>query len=889
MTEPGDNHDQTQPFIWLTPGSTISHFEIIKKIGTGGMGEVYLALDTKLNRQVALKFMLPRYSDDLVNRKRFEWEQRIPASLNHPNIVTIYEIGNVSGRLFTVMEYVEGESLKDVVASRRLNVDDALGLIIQICEGLGAAHASGYVHRDIKPANIVVDRRGVPNILDFGLAEMRDRERLTQPGQMLGTVGYLAPEQIRGTSCDARADLFSVGVVLYELVTGESPFRRNNEYSTLKAILESKAVPLTKFRSDVPDELQRIVSKALNKNPDTRYQTAQSMIDDLKGVPPYKKNGTRHMLALLRRFGVLLGTPIVAILLLFTAMQTIPFECDRRQGQVRTMLAVLPFENLGAADDEYFADGITDEIIGRLASLADLGVISRTSSMLYKNTEKDLTEIAGELGVDYIVEGSIRWNKDAEPNQVRILPKLIRVADNTHLWSAAYQRSLTEVFAVQCDIATQIAEALGVRLLAKERVRLETEPTENIDAYDVYLRGLSSYRYGNTWDDRVSALEMYTRATELDSSFALAYARIAEVNALMFYSYYDRTEERLALAKQAIDRALAIDPDLPEAHVALGLYYYWGFRDYDRARKQFELAQQNIPNLAELRNNIALVQRREGKWEHALANFKGALQLDPLAHGYASNLAETLQRLRRYPEAAEWWDRAIMLAPNWAWPRANKARLQLKWRGDLAEARRTLAEGLAAVGASTLNLELVRWFQIAGQYDSALCQTSIFNVLHNETDEPRDTAHFYAMLGRSYHFMDEPRLQQAYYDSARIYMEKASPAQLAADHKYHSRLSLIYAGLGQKDKAIREAKRAVELLPGARDALAGPTNILVLAEVYALTEEYDQSILLLEELLSIPSPLSMALLRLDPRWDPLRINPRFQDLLSRYDQGHQEY
>ncbi|MCH9032657.1 MAG: protein kinase, partial [candidate division Zixibacteria bacterium] len=429
------NDDNTQSFVPLTAGTKISHYEIISKIGAGGMGEVYLAEDSQLDRKVALKFLPSHLSEDESSRARFTREAKAAAKLDHPNIVPVYEVGEFQGRPFFAMANIEGQTLREVIKQGKLSVSEAVNLTMQICEGLNEAHAAGVVHRDIKPANIIIDKNGKPRLLDFGLATVAGQEKLTKTGSTLGTAGYMSPEQVQGQKADHRSDLFSVGVVLYEMITGQTPFDAEHEAAIHYNIINETPEPLARFKSGVSAELQRIIDKALDKNTGTRYQTATGMLADLRRL---KADATSHK----RSTHSLWAGATVIVLVVGAVLYSFwpkgaPMEEDSTGIK---MLAVLPFENLGSAEDEYFADGITDEITSRLAKLSGLGVISRTSSMQYKKTDKSLQQIGAELGVSYILEGTILWDKTGDTDRVRIIPQLIQVSDDRHLWSESYQR-----------------------------------------------------------------------------------------------------------------------------------------------------------------------------------------------------------------------------------------------------------------------------------------------------------------------------------------------------------------------------------------------------------------------------------------------------------------
>jgi len=436
MTQPDD--DKTQAMKVLSKGTVIGHYCIVEKIGAGGMGEVYLAEDTSLNRKVALKFLSSHLCQVADCRARFKREAQAAAKLDHPNIVTVYEVGEFQGRPFFAMQHIEGRSLKDHASNHELSIQQILEIGIQIAEGLQAAHEQGVTHRDIKPANVLIDTHGRARILDFGLASVAGTDHLTKTGSTLGTVGYMSPEQVRGEQVDHRTDIFSLGVVLYELITGRQPFKGDNDAATSRNIIDHEPEPIARYKSGANAELQRVISNALDKDTATRYQHADDLATDLKRLvndsrqaehrPPLKpvRSWLRFVVSV-----ALVILVVVSAYIFFSRLKSPQTETAR----ATPMIAVLPFENLGNPEDEYFADGMTEEITSRLVGIDGLGVISRTSAMQYKKSGKSLSQIGKELGVNYILEGSVRWAKSGGQTRVRITPQLIRVSDDRHMWA----------------------------------------------------------------------------------------------------------------------------------------------------------------------------------------------------------------------------------------------------------------------------------------------------------------------------------------------------------------------------------------------------------------------------------------------------------------------
>jgi non-specific serine/threonine protein kinase len=487
-------------------GKTISHYKIIEKLGAGGMGIVYKAQDLKLDRFVALKFLPPHLSADETEKQRFIQEAKAASALDHPNICTIYEIGeSEENQLFIAMACYEGESLNTKINRGPLKLEEAIDIAGQIASGLERAHESDIVHRDIKPANIIITSRGEVKILDFGLAKLANQIRLTKTGTTLGTVAYMSPEQARGEDIDVRADIWSLGVILYEMVSGQLPFSGEYEQSVMYSIINEEPQPLTGLRTDVPPALERIVTKMLAKEPANRYQHADEILVDLKSLG--RKTESRMSQQSLARSKLpggkrkfLYGAMIFLVLLIIGG--GIYFQWWREKesdegipavesaettstSEWQNSIAVLPFDNISPdPEQEYFCDGMTEQIITNLSHLQGLKVIARTSVMRFKNTEKTIPEIAKEFDVAHILEGSVRKSG----NHIRVTAQLIKAEDRSHLWAKDYDRKLKNVFAVQDDISEAIARALLQKLTIKEVEEIKTRPTENIAAYEFYLK-----------------------------------------------------------------------------------------------------------------------------------------------------------------------------------------------------------------------------------------------------------------------------------------------------------------------------------------------------------------------------------------------------------------
>ena len=542
-------------------------------------------------------------------------------------------------------------------------------------------------------------------------------------------------------------------------------------------------------------------------------------------------------------------------------------------------LVVLPFANLGPAGQQYFTDGVTEEITARLSAIGDLRVIASTSANLYRNSPKGIREIGAELGADYVVEGSVRWERSAQGRaRVRVTPQLITAADATHLWAEVYDEPLDEIFRVQGDIAQKVVQALDVRLLEPQRRQLATIPTHNLEAYDYYLRGIGYEGRAPAHAAALAAVRMYEKAVALDPNFALAYAMLSRRHSQIYLYYWDRSPERLALAKGAVDKALALDPGLPEAHHSLAAYYFLGQLDYDRALREFAVVEASRPSDARVFLAEGVLRMRQGKMPEALAAFEKALQLDPLSDGVANQYAQVYDMLRDFPHAEALYDRALALAPDKPELYYFKTWLYLRLDGNTRRAREVFDEARTAGVVDNQQMGYVRVMLelFDRRYDQAIARVhEMPEVLDGQARfAPRTQlfAQVYGLMGRG-------ALARVYYDSARSYV-LGRVAQRPDDARLHTALGIIFAGLGRKQEAIQEGERGVALLPVSKEAYQGYYRVLDLARIYVMVGEYDAAIGRLEYLRSIPGHLTTAWLRFDPTWDPLRGNSRFQRLLA---------
>jgi serine/threonine protein kinase/tetratricopeptide (TPR) repeat protein len=823
MSQDSGNDDITRSHLQLSNDTLIGHYRIIEKIGAGGMGEVYLAEDTELNRKVALKLLPPNLCQDAECRTRFKREAQAAAKLNHPNIVTIYEVSEFNGRPFIAMEHVGGLRLDEHLKQKSLSLDKILDLTVQVCEGLREAHRSGIVHRDIKPGNILVDKNDRAKILDFGLATIKGTDKLTKTGSTLGTLSYMSPEQTRGEVLDERSDIFSFGVVLYEMITGRLPFKGDHEPAIIYAIGYEEPEPLARYKTGVPDALQRIVSKALAKSQDERYQHTDDLLADLQtfskqglSFKPGKPRGDPW-----NRYIVTSAAAVILVIVGYWVVTTYVHPSGGKSQQQRKMLAVLPFENLGSPEDEYFADGMTEEITSRLVGIEGLGVISRTSAMQYKRSGKSLRQIGKELGVTYILEGSVRWAKVEGKPRVRITPQLIRVSDDRHLWADNYERPVMEVFAVQEDIATQIVDQLGLTLLESNRTALASRPTANSRAYDYYLRGIIGVRRLD-WSlpTLSSAAANLDSAVMIDPSFALAHAVRSRAYAQL--AFISASPAFRTVARESFERALKLQPNLSYGHMAAGIYYNLVEDDYERSLTELNQATSELRNDADLIANIAFAQFRQGRFEEALANFAKAVELDPLNPTVHASRSEFLRFNRMYAEAEESIDRAIALDPKRPDYYVEKVLGLVSRYGSWNRVREIVREALANVDTVEFAYLLmsVSGYSHGFSLDSLFAGTGVdFKAMagriRSEYRPKLVIDLYYCVLVVWYSYTGNAALTSVYIDSARASLEKRLQSK-PDDWQRTSMLSVLFLYMGSCPRAVDMGLRAKELLSIAK-------------------------------------------------------------------------
>ncbi len=657
-------------------GRNFSHYRIIEKLGQGGMGEVFLAEDSSLHRKVALKFLPPERQRDTAARKRLLREARSAAALNHPYICSIHEVGESENQDYIVMEYVEGQSLKERLEKGRPAAEEVLSVGIEVAEALEEAHGKGIVHRDIKPGNIMLTRTGHAKVMDFGLARQnlaeaaaadQDTEtELTQRGMVVGTLAYMSPEQLRGQTADERSDLWALGVTLYEMAAGARPFLGQSGFEISSAILNQPPRPLP---PGVPSELGAVIGRCLEKDPEKRYQRDAELRASLEavraGTVSFREAWRNRLTRNHRRVAA-----VVLVILLLLAGILVALDPGGLRGWITgemgfpaqaIRIAVLPFANMtGDPEQEYLSDGLTQEMIVQLGRLAPqrLIVIARTSAMLYKKTEKSVAQIGQELGVGFILEGSAR----RDGGRIRVTAELIKVLDQTQLWAESYEREMAGILVLQSEVARKVAGALALKLFPTEQARLANVRTVNPEAYDAYLKG-SHLWPKMTKADLDTAQQYFELALAKDPNYALAYVGIAMVWSCRNQSGMATPGEAVPKIVSAARQALQLDPDMGEAHYVLALSGTWHDWNWPAAELEWNRTFERNPDLAEARALYSHYLNILGRPREAMVHIDRALELDPLNTLFKTLYGVDLLFLRRYDDAIEQFRLALQAEP----------------------------------------------------------------------------------------------------------------------------------------------------------------------------------------------------------------------------------
>ena len=875
-------------------------YRIERELGQGGMATVYLAQDLKHQRPVAIKVLRQELAASL-GADRFLREVHIAAQLQHPHILTLIDSGRTGGPadgpsdfLYYVMPYVEGETLRARLAREgEFPVGDAVRILREVADALAYAHAHGVVHRDIKPENVMLSGRHAL-VMDFGVAkavsEATGRQSLTTVGVALGTPTYMSPEQATADPhVDHRADIYALGVMAYELLTGRPPFTGNTPQQVIAAHLSQAAEPVTRHRAAVPAPLAELVMQCLEKQPADRPQSAQKVLERFEelatpsgGMTP---TGTAPHPAVRRS-----RTPILAAasaVVLFAILGGLWVWRGRGTGRAPsgpTRLAVVPFENLGPADQAYFAEGLVDEVRTRLTGLSGLRVIARTSSEVYRGSKNTPQQVGKELGVQYLLTGRVRWQEAAAGRaaQVRVSPELIRTDDGTTAWEQSFDADPSDAFAVQSRIAGEVSRALNLALTPQDSSSAGERPTANAAAYDAYLQGEQLLQRADVTDfDGRPAAVLLQRAVTLDPAFALAYARLSYAHMLTYWDLGDRTTARLAQATAAAERAQALAPDLPQTRLAVAYVRYWGHRDYESARRELDRALRARPNDVKLLVPYSYVTRRSGHWSEAIATMRREVDLDPRNALAIEDLAETLTYVEGAEPAEPLFERVALLSPQYTslWEDWIAARTG---EGNPDRIRDAIHRAETALGTG-----FASWFLTNDQYGRQSVLAAVVEpglrsrllVAPIVGDLPSDTAPMMTMKSALARAAGDDAAAARYADAAWSIFGRLALRD-TAEANWHNGLARAALLRGRPDDAVREARRAVEMLPPSLDHVDGPDHLALLARAHAVAGHADSALARLREVLSLPSRWKPGAVRLTPEFASLRNDPRFVKLLE---------
>jgi serine/threonine protein kinase/tetratricopeptide (TPR) repeat protein len=868
----------------------VGDYQILEEIGRGGIGVVYRARHRR--RIVALKRILPYHADSRETLVRFRREAETAASLVHPNILPTYEVSEDDDELpFFSMKFAGGGSLLDAVPALPGEPRRAVALMAKVARAVQYAHGQGILHRDLKPGNILLDGRGEPLVSDFGLAKcLEPTSNLTRTLTTVGAPDYVAPEQIDPAGAGSSklgpaADVYSLGAILFDLLTGRPPFLGEH---ALKVIQQASEKPAPKLRTLMPGldrDLETICAKCLERDPSARYRSADALAEDLdrwlEGQPIAARplSQAAQVWRWTRRNPVIAGMAALLVTLgLVAAVMT--WKGGAPNPSATTGIAVLPFESLSDdKDDAIFADGVQDDILTKLASIRDLRVISHTSVMKYRG-KRNIREISKALGVSHILEGTV--SRGHGSTRFHLKAQLIDAGTGALVWSEEFGRDLNDLFAVQSELARKVAQQLRAKISTAENLAVEQPPTTDLIAFDLYNRAknlldlrLSSGLKANL----LEAVDLLNQAVARDPSFFQAYCQLAYAHEQLYFFGFEHTPTRLALAEAAIERAFHLRPNAGETHFANARNLYRGHLDYSGALAELDVARQTLPNDARIFRMVGYIQRRQGRWQDSTQNLERSGNLDPRNTETLQQIALSYGVLRRYAEEKSVLDRALAIEPNDVSTKVALAAVQFHWKADTRSLHQTI-DSLGAAKAGALSSAADEGLSCAlAERDVAAAK----NVLNTIGDMP--------LTDYSVH-LDRPIIEgviarmtrndddaHALFADARVQQEKT----VQSEPNYGPALcvlGLIDAGLGRREEALREGRRAVELVPVEKDALVGPTMIKYLAMIAAWTGDKDLACEQLAIAIRPPSTVSYGQLKLLPFWDPLRGDPRFEKIVA---------
>ena len=766
----------------FVPGQRLGPYSLVSRLGSGGMGEIYLANDTRLGRQVALKFLPPSFRKDLERLRRFQNEARAASALNHPNVATIYEIGEAENLSFIAMEYIDGLTLDQKISGKPLSTNEIVSISVQVADALDDAHSRGVIHRDIKASNIMLTRRDQVKVLDFGLAkvssttypELTDVPTAvkTSPGIVMGTVHYMSPEQAVGQAIDARSDIWSFGVVLYEMATGRKPFVGANTGETIERIRHSQPEAIARFNYEIPAELERIIRKCLEKNRENRYQSARELMIDLKNLRRDLESDpiATTKISIERKSGLRSPILIAGVAVLILSAIAGAYYLSRRDrpetpvastGQIKS-LAVLPFKPLVASNrDETLELGMADTLITRLSNIRQVDVRPISAVRKYSGLEQDAIAAGREQQVDAVLDGVIQRSGD----QVRVTVRCLRVNDGSQLWSGQFQENMTEIFAVQDSISERVASALALSLAGGERQQLTKHHTDNAEAYELYLKG--RFQMSRLTDDGfLKGRDYFQQATKLDPNYALAHAALADSYMLLGGWNVATPRETFPKARDAALRALQVDPSLAEPHATIAMVSFAFDWDWKAAEQEFKRAIDLNPNYPDAHQMYSYYLAAMKRFDESLAQMQRAKELDPASLSKLAGIGEILNYMGRTDEAKAQYEKCLEMDPN---------------------------SGFANWSLGNVYLHKRMYDQAIIQYKKAIPLSG------TSPDEPSTLAYAYAKSG----------LRKQALDTVAELMKRSERNYVSS-----TLIAATYAALGDRDDAFKLLEKAIEQRDG---------------------------------------------------------------------------
>ena len=867
----------------------LGDYELMEEIGRGGQGLVYRARQKSLNRIVALKVIgLGRWATK-AHIKRFRLEAEAAASLDHPSIVPIHEIGESDGSCYFSMTLVEGRRLDEVIKGEPMSPRRAAELIIKLARTVSYAHKRGILHRDIKPGNILIDADGEPHLTDFGLARLVERES-TITGTMveaLGTPSYMAPEQAAGDAAQLTqtTDVYGLGAVFYHLLTGHPPFVGGTIYKTVRLVLEDEPRDPRFWSPKLNHDLATICLKCLEKDPQRRYSSALALAEDLERWLKREPIQARRAGVLMRgrkwvQRKPAIATVIALSLALAAAVGWNVWKSELMRRLPTIGIAVLPFENLSNdREDTSFADGVQDDLLTKLANIAALKVISRTSVMQYRG-ERNMRQIGDALRVSHILEGSVRktgaW--------LHINAQLIDARTDSHVWAKQYDGDLKDVFAIQSEIAEKVAEQLHAKISPAEKLAIERPPTADLTAFDLYARAknllLSPAFSGAMRGNLLQAADLLNQAVARDPSYFQAYCLLASAHDQLYFLAFDRTPARLALAEAAIQAASRLRPNAGETHLARAENLYRGYIDYDGALAELKLASQILPNDSKVFELKGYIERRQGHWEQSTRNLERAVDLDPRNVFTLHQIVGSYDLLRRYAAEKAVLERALDVEPNEVEAKVALAGVEFNWKADARPLHQLIDSIRASNPAAIPSIADSSLICALAERDYAAAKNALIATGQN-TSLNNEAVHFNRLFveGLVARMTKDDLKAQSTFTAARLEQEKIVQTQ----PNYGPALcvlGLIDAALGRKEEALREGRHAVELLPVGKDAINGPLMIKYLAMIAAWVGDKELACEQLANAVRWPGSPTYGELKLLPFWDPLRGDPRFEKIVN---------